>query len=99
MQLSDKILRLRKSKGMSQDELAQQINVSRQAVSRWETGSAKPDADNIAYELNPDRDHSAGILPECRHAAISDRRRAYRRSSDPGNQINSVIGVFRMDVL
>lgn len=38
MQLSDKILRLRKSKGMSQEELAQQINVSRQAVSRWETG-------------------------------------------------------------
>lgn len=47
MQLSDKILRLRKSKGMSQEELAQQINVSRQAVSRWETGSAKPDTDNV----------------------------------------------------
>lgn len=40
MQLSDKILRLRKSKGMSQEELAQQINVSRQAVSRWETGGS-----------------------------------------------------------
>lgn len=47
MRLSDKIVYLRKSKGMSQEELAAGLGVSRQAVSRWETDSAKPDADNI----------------------------------------------------
>lgn len=36
MKLSDKIVRLRKSNGMSQEELADKLGVSRQAISRWE---------------------------------------------------------------
>lgn len=47
MKLSDKIIGLRKSNGMSQEDLAEQLNVSRQAISRWENGSALPDATNI----------------------------------------------------
>lgn len=47
MKLSDKIVRLRKSNGMSQEELADKLGVSRQAISRWEMGTAMPDATNI----------------------------------------------------
>ena len=47
MKLPEKILSLRKRDGLSQDELAGKLNVSRQAVSRWEVGSAQPDASNI----------------------------------------------------
>ena len=47
MKLSDKIVGLRKSRGMSQETLAEHLNVSRQAVSRWEMGTAMPDAANI----------------------------------------------------
>ncbi|MBE6115114.1 MAG: helix-turn-helix transcriptional regulator [Erysipelotrichaceae bacterium] len=47
MKLSDKILNLRKKQGMSQEELADALGVSRQAVSRWEVGTALPDATNI----------------------------------------------------
>lgn len=47
MKLSDKLVGLRKSAGMSQEELAEKLNVSRQAVSRWEMGTAMPDAANI----------------------------------------------------
>ena len=47
MKLSEKIVGLRKSRGMSQEELAEKLKVSRQAVSRWETGTAMPDAANI----------------------------------------------------
>lgn len=47
MKLSDKILQLRKQYGMSQEDLAERLNVSRQAVSRWEVGSAQPDASNV----------------------------------------------------
>lgn len=36
MKLEEKIFKLRKGKGMSQEELAEKLNVSRQAVSRWE---------------------------------------------------------------
>ena len=38
MNLSEKLLTLRKEKGLSQEELAAQISVSRQAISRWEVG-------------------------------------------------------------
>ncbi len=47
MKLSEKIVALRKSNAMSQEELAERLNVTRQAVSRWEGGSAMPDAANI----------------------------------------------------
>lgn len=47
MKLSDKIVKLRKINGWSQEELAERLNVSRQAVSRWEGGTAQPDATNI----------------------------------------------------
>lgn len=47
MKLSDKITKLRKANGWSQEELAEQLNVSRQAISRWENGTALPDANNI----------------------------------------------------
>lgn len=47
MNLQEKIVNLRKLKGWSQEELAGRLNVSRQAISRWEVGSAQPDANNI----------------------------------------------------
>lgn len=47
MTMGEKILHMRKARGWSQEELAEQIGVSRQAVSRWESDSAKPDADKI----------------------------------------------------
>ena len=47
MKLNEKIYDCRKKAGLSQDALAEQIGVSRQAVSKWEIGSAQPDLDNI----------------------------------------------------
>lgn len=47
MTIGEKILNMRKVRGWSQEDLAEQVGVSRQAVSRWEAGSAKPDADKI----------------------------------------------------
>lgn len=47
MKLSDKITELRKANGWSRENLAEQLNVSRQAISRWENGTALPDANNI----------------------------------------------------
>ena len=42
MKFGEKLTGLRKSRGMSQEELASQISVSRQAVSRWESGDTMP---------------------------------------------------------
>lgn len=47
MTLGEKLLKMRKARGWSQEELANQVGVTRQAVSRWEAGTAKPDADKI----------------------------------------------------
>lgn len=47
MTIGEKILNLRKARGWSQEELAERVGVTRQAVSRWESDSAKPDADKI----------------------------------------------------
>ena len=43
--LSENIKRLRKAKGLSQEELAVKLNVVRQTVSKWEQGLSVPDAD------------------------------------------------------
>ncbi len=47
MKLSEKIIKLRKEKGLSQEEFGNEINVSRQAVSKWENDESKPDIDKI----------------------------------------------------
>ena len=47
MNLSKKIYDCRKKAGLSQDALAEQIGVSRQAVSKWETGEATPEVNKL----------------------------------------------------
>ena len=47
MTLGEKIIDLRKKRGLSQEDLAITLGVSRQAVSKWETGEAKPDTDKV----------------------------------------------------
>lgn len=47
MDLSEKILTLRKAKGLTQEELAEKLNVSRQSVSKWESAQAVPELDKI----------------------------------------------------
>ena len=47
MILADKIIRLRKRNGWSQEELADKMNVSRQAVSKWESAQSIPDLEKI----------------------------------------------------
>ena len=45
--LSEQIYALRRKNGLSQEQLAEQIGVSRQAISKWEGGLATPDLENL----------------------------------------------------
>ena len=92
MILSEKVLKLRKQSGMSQEDLAEKLGVSRQAVSRWEVGAAQPDASNILqlsklfnvstdYLLN-DGYESEGYIP----------RSMNREQKDP-NRIKKIISL------
>ena len=47
MNMADRILELRKKKGISQEELADKIGVSRQAVSKWESDTSYPEPEKI----------------------------------------------------
>ena len=47
MILADKIIELRKKNGLSQEELAEKLNVSRQSISKWEGAQSIPDMNKI----------------------------------------------------
>ena len=59
--LSDNIKRIRKSKGLSQEELAIKLNVVRQTVSKWENGLSVPDSDML-ITLADELDTSVSVL-------------------------------------
>lgn len=47
MQFHERLYELRKRSGMTQSDLAEKLDVSRQAVSRWEMGTARPELENL----------------------------------------------------
>lgn len=47
MEFQETLYKLRKQQGLSQEELANIVGVSRQAVQKWEAGTARPDLDNL----------------------------------------------------
>ena len=60
MNISEKLQILRKNKGFSQEELAEKLLVSRQAIGKWESGSAYPELDKLIqlsdlYKISLDR--------------------------------------------
>ena len=59
--LSDNIKRIRKLKGLSQEELAIKLNVVRQTVSKWENGLSVPDSDML-ITLADELDTSVNVL-------------------------------------
>ena len=52
MKFGDKLIALRKKKGLSQEELAEKLGVSRQSVSKWESNNTYPETDKIVQICN-----------------------------------------------
>lgn len=58
MNLGEKLFELRKEKNLTQDDVAEKLNVTRQTVSKWETNQSTPDFDKIVplcelFEISP----------------------------------------------
>lgn len=47
IEIANRLVQMRKQKGLSQEELAEKLGLSRQAVSKWERAEASPDTDNL----------------------------------------------------
>ena len=92
MNLADRIQQLRKRKGISQEELADRIGVSRQAVSKWESGQTSPDLEKIVllsdyFEVSTDYllkgtqiASGQGVRPEWENGASEDGQPNVRKS-------------------
>ena len=61
MEIKDILKKLREDKNLTQDELAERVKVTRQAVSRWETGETRPNTDTLKL-LSKEYDVSINTL-------------------------------------
>lgn len=86
MILADKIMELRKKSGWSQEELADKLGVSRQAVSKWEGASSIPDLERIIamsrlFGVSTDYLLKEELEEETPHTADEQEERSLRRVS------------------
>ena len=95
MTLDKKLARLRKREGLSQAEVSEELDVSRQAVTKWETGTSRPSIENLQslsrlynVPLEYLLDESGDELPAPAPAARLQRgcrSRRYRKKKSSGS--------------
>ena len=81
MRLGERIAVCRKKMGWSQEALAEKLSVSRQTVSRWETGEALPDVEKVVL--------LAGLFGVTTDALLLDEASAERKETSPINVSDS----------
>lgn len=97
--LPTKLAFLRKQKGLTQMELAEKLNVSRQAISRWEVGAAVPSTDNLKvlgnlYGVSVDYLLDDNTRDAANNVAIEQPKLEDRRKFDKREKYrNFVIGI------
>ena len=77
--IGNNIAKWRKEKGMTQDQLAEQLSVSAQAVSKWENGISLPDITLVPklariFEVSIDQLFSREVEPETRYLPPEERK-------------------------
>ena len=86
MNISDRIQALRKSRGISQEQLADVLGVSRQAVSKWEAEQSSPDLERIvamAEYFDVTTDYLLRGIEPARRSGRAATTRARSASSPP----------------
>lgn len=92
MKFEEKLIQLRKSRGLSQEALAEQLGVSRQAISRWESGETTPDLTNLKL-LSELYGVSADYLLHDEYASdedlpkVKETTQAFKEKSDKRSKI------------
>ena len=91
IELANRLAELRKSKGLSQEELADKLQVSRQAVSKWERGEASPDTDNLielAKIYGISLDELVGLSNPEKKDEKENNQEGVHITDDEGNEIH-----------
>ena len=93
MDFGNKLYELRKSKNLSQEELADKLNVTRQTISKWETNQSTPDFDKIIPICN-----LYGIsADELLKGEIEEKKLIYENNDNSNTKkklIGIIIGIF-----
>ena len=92
--IENNIKKYRKERGMSQEELARELNVVRQTISKWENGLSLPDAQSaakLAELLNVSIDDLLGTLSNIKESKVS----AYPEEQQSTAAINEMMYQFR----
>ena len=90
MNLSEKILYCRKKAGLSQEALAEKLGVSRQAISKWETGESVPELSKLvllarAFDVTTDSRRVSRNRRHFRNRRSRPHRRPRRRAPTGSN--------------
>lgn len=91
MDLGKKLFELRKSKNLSQEDVADKLNVTRQTVSKWETNQSTPDFDKIVplcdlYGISTDELLKEEIKKEQEDDKVENKKNIYENMTK--NEIN-----------
>lgn len=104
MNFKENLKKLRKEKNISQEQLAEKLNISRQAISKWESGKAYPDIDNLILlrdifnvsldelMVNEKTDKGKSINQE-EHVS-SDNKDSYDEEDEDEDSVNLMLGGF-----
>lgn len=109
MELSEKILELRKEAGYSQEKLAELLHVSRQAVSKWESGAALPTLENLIElsrlfqvpldALTGTAQQQAQQEKEIPEPTVADQQPDFKRTKRQRNFAAILAGLFALSLL
>lgn len=101
MNFNEKLIELRKSKGLSQDELGQRLGVSRQTISKWELAQSYPDFQRLVllsdyFDLSLDALVKDIDVQEIRDKNLKDRQIAaiYDDMQSAKSTISTLINVL-----
>ncbi len=85
MSIGERLINLRKSKNLSQEQVADKLNVTRQTISKWETDQSMPDLDKIIpicelFGITTD-ELLSGVVKEKEEVMIEDQREIRKKKS------------------
>lgn len=102
MTLSDRLQELRKTHNLSQEQLAEKLDISRQAISKWESGQANPDINNLLklsniYEVSTDyillgKETDSQIVVE--EKIIYEEKKGFKKLHDLPSFIKIALTIF-----